>query len=586
MPSRRYVVTPAVLAAAASVVLAAGCTGSATSSPSTSAGERIDDRGGTVTALTLGPVATWDPQRIAAREDMAFASRVFVRTLTAYAPAGEGGEPGALVGDLATGTGTPDASLTTWTFTIRDGVKWQDNTSVTCQDVAYGISRTFATREIVGGPGDALAVLDIPRSLDGASTYKGPYDRSAANRAAQEAFDKAVSCSGSTLTIRLSAPLSDFPEMLTEPAFGAVNRERDRGADGPHDVFSAGPYQLENGWRAGTGGVFIRNPHWTADTDPVRKAYPDRIDYREGLEPQAVAQQILADGDLGRSAVALGSVPPSLHQELVGVSALKDRLLNPLTGVTEYLVPNTAHGPMANELVRQALAVATNRQAYATALGGPTVAAPAVSVIPQALPASHTQDPLKAGARGDSAAAAALLAKAKVKTPVPITVAYRAGEAADKGMAALAAGWTEAGFDVTLQALGDDYFGAIGDPRRKVTTDVFWSNWSPAWASASTVLGPLFNSSVNLTATGPGRDYGYFADPVVDARMARIDRIADPADREEAWQTTDIDLLTRGVYIGLVERKAVYIAGSSIRNFSAAEVLGGVVELADIAVTS
>ena len=41
--------------------------------PTSVVGDRVDTDGGTLNALTLGPVVTWDPQRIASRDDMAFA---------------------------------------------------------------------------------------------------------------------------------------------------------------------------------------------------------------------------------------------------------------------------------------------------------------------------------------------------------------------------------------------------------------------------------------------------------------------------------------------------------------------------------
>ncbi len=120
--------------------------------PTSVVGDRVDTDGGTLNALTLGPVVTWDPQRIASRDDMAFASRVFARTLTAYAPDTDPARQAGLVGDLATDTGTPSKDLRTWTFTLRDGIKWQDGSPVTCADVAYGISRTFATDVVLGRP--------------------------------------------------------------------------------------------------------------------------------------------------------------------------------------------------------------------------------------------------------------------------------------------------------------------------------------------------------------------------------------------------------------------------------------------------
>jgi peptide/nickel transport system substrate-binding protein len=151
-------------------------------------------------------------------------------------------------------------------------------------------------------------------------------------------------------------------------------------------------------------------------------------------------------------------------------------------------------------------------------------------------------------------------------------------------MASLVAGWTEAGFAPELAPFKDDYFTSITQPSAGKDYDVFWSNWAPAWASASTILPALFDSSINLTAAGPGRDYGYFADAEVNAEIVRINSIADRGEREKAWTALDVRLQTAGAYIGLAERRALYIAGSDVRNLSANEVIGGVVEFADIAV--
>ena len=97
-----------------------------------------------------------------------------------------------LVADLATDTGTPSDGGKTWKFTLKDGTKWEDGKAITCADFQYGISRTFATDVITGGPNYAIQFLDIPKDAKGASTYKGPYANDAKGQAA---FDKAVACS-------------------------------------------------------------------------------------------------------------------------------------------------------------------------------------------------------------------------------------------------------------------------------------------------------------------------------------------------------------------------------------------------------
>lgn len=589
IPSRRRAYSATVVAVAALLAGPTACTsgpGGADASVSTKAAAepRTQEAGGVLDALSLGPVLSWDPQRIGTREEAAFAERVFVRTLTAYAPSTGTEGDAVLVGDLATDTGRPSADLRTWSFTLRDGVTWQDGSPVTCEDVRYGVSRTFATDVITGGATDALAVLDVPKQADGTSSYAGPYATGKTAESGRAAFDKALSCDGSSIVFRLSAPVGDFNEMLTQTAFAPFKRERDEGRGSTYDVFSTGPYQLEGEWKATTGGTWVRNPQWQPDTDPIREAHPDRIRYEEGLEAQGVTQRIVSDERPGRTSVALSSAPPALHQQITAVESLTERSINPHTGLVDYLVPNLRSQVFATPSARRALAAATNRDAYVTALGGDTTATPATSLIPAALPAHHEGDPVGTGTAGDPARARALLAEAGLDSPVPLRVAYRQSQDADKAMAALAAGWTEGGFAPELEPLDEAYFTTIAKPASAKAYDVFWSSWAPVWASASTIFPALFDSTVNITAAGPGRDYGYWVDKATNARMGQIAGIADRDARERAWANLDTSLLAQGAYVGLAEQRALHLAGSDVRNLSANEVAGGAVELADIAV--
>ena len=153
-------------------------------------------------------------------------------------------------------------------------------------------------------------------------------------------------------------------------------------------------------------------------------------------------------------------------------------------------------------------------------------------------------------------------------------------------MAALVAGWRLAGFEPTTRPIAEDYFSQISDPKAVTGIDLFWSNWAPAWASASTILPPLFDSSINITKAGPGRDYGYWESPQLNAQMVKVvgDRRPRRA-REGLGARSTSRCSQRGAYIGLAERRALYVAGSDVRNLSANAVGGGVVEFADIAVS-
>ena len=85
--------------------LVGGCTDdpAATETSSAPAGE--------LTLLSLGPVATWDPQRLSTPQDIAVAGRLFLRTLTAHPPGGDAAAQSQVVGDLAVDAGEADPTL-------------------------------------------------------------------------------------------------------------------------------------------------------------------------------------------------------------------------------------------------------------------------------------------------------------------------------------------------------------------------------------------------------------------------------------------------------------------------------------------
>ena len=116
---------------------------------------------------------------------------------------------------MAVDTGTPNSDATTWSFTLRDGLTWQDGSPVKCEDINYGVSSTFATDEI-RRPNIRIADLNIPKASDGTSLYKGPYSGEG-----QDLFDQAVQCDGNTISFHLARTVPDFNFAVTM-GFGAV----------------------------------------------------------------------------------------------------------------------------------------------------------------------------------------------------------------------------------------------------------------------------------------------------------------------------------------------------------------------------
>ncbi|MDX6312798.1 MAG: peptide/nickel transport system substrate-binding protein, partial [Streptomyces sp.] len=70
-------------------------------------------------------------------------ARYYTRQLVSYAAA-PGSKSTALTGDLATSTAKITDNGKTYTYTLRDGITWEDGSAITSKDIKYGIERSWA----------------------------------------------------------------------------------------------------------------------------------------------------------------------------------------------------------------------------------------------------------------------------------------------------------------------------------------------------------------------------------------------------------------------------------------------------------
>ncbi|MHA3701692.1 ABC transporter substrate-binding protein [Jatrophihabitans sp. YIM 134969] len=544
-----------------SVLSACGSGGGGGNGDSSSASS--DKKGGTLFYTTgTRNVEHWDPQRVYIGRDIANSSRLFTRTLVQYGT-GAGPESNELHPDLATDTGTASDGNKTWTFTLKDNVKWQDGSVVSCDDVKYGISRTFAVDVITGGPNYAIQFLDIPTASDGSSAYKGPY-----TKVGQADYDKAVTCDGQKLTFKLKKSVPDFNFATTLPAFAPYKASQDKAAQSNFAVFSDGPYMLDGTWTEGKGGTFVRNPNYDPSTDDtsIRKALPDKITFLEGLATETVFDRLLADSGDDQYLVTDRVAPPAY---LARVAQQKDRFTSPASPFVDYLLPNFK--TVTNPLVRQAIAVATDRSGYITAEGGEAVAKPAYGLVLPDIGEAGGYKQFKAydvPDTGDPDKAKALLQQAGVKIPYPLRLTYSGGTpTSDKQAAALKAAYDKAGFNVTLNGLADTYYSVIQSPENAQTYDLTWAGWGADWPNASTVIPPLFDSRVNLSAQSNGQDYGYYDSDETNAKIDEAYATSDDAARAKIWGDLDESLAKEVAYIPLDNPAFPRLHGSKVTNY-------------------
>lgn len=538
-------------------MLLSGCGGEPAATPSS---------GGTLLLLTSSTQAMHlDPQRVSSRENLGFASAFLHRTLTAYSTAAD--EPVTLQPDLATDLGTMSPDARTWTFTLRDGLKFENGAPITCASVKFGVARSFAAKSMQSGTVYAQQLLDIPRKKDGfTSVYKGPYIDKKNDVAA---FDQAVSCSADdrTITFKLNQPFADFNHVVSLTSFAPVPKGTAAADEYDRQPISSGPYRVdwsEPGQRIG----LVRNPNWSPEVDSLRRGIPAKIELRFGSDVAATIADLRSGSPLVANAVLLDPVPADELSTVFNDPALEGRRLSAFDSNTTFAVVNVKRVPCLE--IRQAIGAALDRQSWLTALGGSEFGGDVADGLlkPGLMPVEADQSPT-ARATGDPARAVALLAAAKTKCKAKYKKFAKDGltlnladsptsrAVADVWVSSMAA----AGIKLRPAFLPvDRYYSSLRNPKQ--SGDISIVGWSPDWLSPSAVLPALIGDgkfTFNLTRNS--------ADPIWDEFVAQLNQVrslTDAEGRSRLWRELDRTAVERGWIVPGIFTKRQLIWGANV----------------------
>jgi peptide/nickel transport system substrate-binding protein len=460
--------------------------------------------------------------------------------LTAYKRAA-GADGSTVVPDMATDTGRSSNGNKTWEFTLRDGVTFEDGSEVTCEDVKYGVSRTFATDVITDGPGYAISMLDIPKDKDGASVYQGPYKTDGNDTAA---YDKAVTCSedNKTITFNLSRAVGDFNYTVTYLSFSPVPKASDNGDKYDMNPVSTGPYKIEK-YVAKDEMVLVRNDKWNKDSDPLRNAYQDKIVVRFGLAEEVRDQLIINDSE--PAAFSLDGILPTNLATIFDdagapVEAWKDRAMNVYDPYVTYTAVNVSKVPCVQ--VRKAIYYARDFAALQTLAGGAAFTGdPADGVIKplMGLDYKKTTGYEDWKEEGNAEKATALMAEAKTACPDVYKKATTAGLTFDIGDTdtnkKAATIWIDSvkknsGIILKFNFIEPGaYYGVVLDETKQ--GDLSRAGWAPDWANASTVIPELMLDGYGFPLSRAGKDptYAEFKKRA-EANLAEADRVKQGAE--------------------------------------------------------
>jgi len=264
--------------------------------------------GGTVTVLTSQVPATFDPTR-AYYTDSTSILNLVTRALTQYAYNPETKDM-ELVPDMATDLGTHNKDMTEWSFTLKDGLKYEDGTPVKAEDIAYAISRSFAIEELPDGPTYQLQFF-----LDG-DKYKGPYK--------DKSPYKGVTVDGNTITIKMSRPFPDMDYYASFPTFTAIPQAKDTKENYGNHPLATGPYMFKD-YKPGSSLTLVKNPNWDPATDPGRIQSADEFDFQFNQDTAKTENIILSDNGDGQTTVTYDNITPPTYKKIESDSP--DRLV-------------------------------------------------------------------------------------------------------------------------------------------------------------------------------------------------------------------------------------------------------------------
>ncbi|MDY4773622.1 MAG: peptide ABC transporter substrate-binding protein [Gemmiger sp.] len=249
----------------------------------------------------------------------------------------------------------------TWTFTLRDGLKWSDGSDLTAADFEYSFKRLASpdtaapyAETVVGmidGYQDAIGNPDA----DGNMTTDPDWD----------ALNVHASEDGKTLTIQLSYPCSYFDKLAafvaTAPVQQAtVEANGDAWCTEPDTFICNGPYMITE-WTPSERIVLSKNPYYVGGWDSS-KIVSDTITLLL-LEDSSASYAAYNSGE----AQLVKDVPTDEIPSLTRAEDGGDFYLDEIMG-TYYISLNDQKEPFTDVRVRKALSLAIDRDYVANTI--------------------------------------------------------------------------------------------------------------------------------------------------------------------------------------------------------------------------
>jgi YVTN family beta-propeller protein len=502
-------------------------------------------RGGTLRLLT-GELREFDLPDSARSYDVLSWSLLSVTSdgLVGFKRVG-GVEGNTLVPDLATALPVPTDGGRTYTFQLREGLRFSNGHIVKASDVRFTMERIFRA------------------SSDGLDFYAGIVGgRACARKPGRCDLSGGVLADdvARTVTFRLREPDPEFLYKLALPFAFVVPSGTP--LPGARPVPGTGPYRFER-YERGRLIRLVRNRHfraWSSAAQP--QGIPDVIELRLGSGGRALAAVRTERADI--------SDVPDDRLDDVRTRYPGQVRITP-QAATLLVQPNTTRPPFDSLAGRKALAFAVDRARLVELASGSDVVQPTCQVLPPSSPGYRPSCPYTARPTGgswtgpDLARARELVARSGTAGMRVDMITVRRDSLFSPAAEVVADALRLIGYRVSVKTYPDfgAYFGAYYGSAADSVELAFYG-WFQDYPAPSNFIQGVF-------ACNP-----YFCDPAFETRTRRLLALQahEPLAATEQWARLERELVERAIAIPLVNPKDVAFVSKRVGNFQRHPVLG------------
>jgi len=549
---RRLIASTGALVATSAVVSACGGGDSSSSSATASSADEINP-GGIVNLEQTTAFEYLDPQQVYVNNSSAF-GRMIYRTLMGYKEDPEKGTY-ELVPDLASAAPVSSNGGKTWTFKLKQGIKYTDGTPITAGDIKYGVERSMDPA-ISHGPQYAKLYLT------GADKYTGPTKGPLASIVVPD---------DSTITFNLKQAVGYWDQLCTLYTFVPVPRAKDTGASYDLNPVTMGPYKFQS-YNKQSRIVLVKDPNWSKDTDTLRSQNFQQVVMTMGLDEARLDNDLISDTNGGTN-VMFSDDPTPADINKVNQEPLKSRTLFGTTIFIQYLAIQQNQAAFKNVKVRNAIAYGLNPKASIQAIGGPLIREPIQSFAPPTLKGfENVPDTFDIGDEGNPDKAKQLLQEAGV-TSLTATYAVSNTPTAIQVAQTVVSALARIGVTVVIKPIEASAFYKTVSTQSN-SYDFVGGGWGYDIPDAATIFPPIFQGGANLY--DGTSNLAKLNDPKVNQLIDQA--LAKPTSAEALpiWQELNKYIVEQSFVIPRFVYKVAPIMGSKVKGAYISPVLGNV----------